>query len=120
MLGCWLLILTTASSLVYPVYYMVYEVASEVLLVHAALYISQNMNTLQAKRLSPLFYGGAQAGAVLGGLLLVFGAPRLGAQNLLLRITSYNVCYTKLLRYAPDTDIPPPPAADAHRRRDCR
>ncbi|MGD8875845.1 MAG: hypothetical protein PVH38_11915 [Gammaproteobacteria bacterium] len=83
-LGCWLVIMTTASSLVYPVYYMVYEVASEVLLVHAALYISQNMNTLQAKRLSPLFYGGAQAGAVLGGLLLVFAAPGLGAQNLLL------------------------------------
>jgi len=83
-LGCWLLISTTASSLVYPVYYMVYEVASEVLLVHAALYMSQNMNTLQAKRLSPLFYAGAQAGSVLGGLLLVFGAPRLGAQNLLL------------------------------------
>jgi hypothetical protein len=69
---------------VYPVYYMLYEVASEVLLVHAALYMSQNMNTLQAKRLTPLYYAGAQAGNVLGGLLLVFGAPRLGAQNLLL------------------------------------
>jgi len=83
-LGCWLLISITASDLIYPVYYLVYEVASEVLLVHAALYMSQNMNTLQAKRLSPLFYAGAQAGSVLGGLLLVFGAPRLGAQNLLL------------------------------------
>jgi len=83
-LVCWLLISITASDLVYPVYYMVYEVASEVLLVHAALYMSQNMNTLQAKRLSPLFYAGAQAGTVLGGMLLVFGAPRLGAQNLLL------------------------------------
>jgi ATP/ADP translocase len=82
--GCWLLISTTASSLIYPVYYMVYEVASEVLLVHATLYMSQNMHTLQAKRLSPLFFAGAQAGTVLGGLLLVFGAPRLGAQNLLL------------------------------------
>ena len=83
-LGCWLLISTTASDLVYPVYYLVYEVASEVLLVHAALYMSQNMHTLQAKRLTPIFYAGAQAGSVLGGLLLVFGAPRLGAQNLLL------------------------------------
>ena len=82
--GCWLLISITASDLIYPVYYMLYEVASEVLLVHAALYMSQNMNTLQAKRLSPLFYGGAQAGSMLGGLLLVFGAPHLGAQNLLL------------------------------------
>ncbi len=81
---CWLLIATTASDLVYPVYYMLYEVTSEVLLVHAALYMSQNMDTLQAKRLSPLFYAGAQAGTILGGLLLVFGAPRLGAQNLLL------------------------------------
>jgi hypothetical protein len=83
-LGCWLLISTTASSLIYPVYYMVYEVASEVLLVHAALYMSQNMNTLQAKRLSPLFFAGAQTGSVLGSMLLIFGAPRLGAQNLLL------------------------------------
>jgi hypothetical protein len=83
-LGCWLLISTTGSDLIYPVYYLVYEVASEVLLVHAALYMSQNMHTLQAKRLSPLFYAGAQAGTVLGGLLLVFGAPRLGTQNLLL------------------------------------
>ena len=82
--GCWLLISITASDLIYPVYYILYEVASEVLLVHAALYMSQNMNTLQAKRLSPLFYGGAQAGSMLGGLLLVFGAPHLGAQNLLL------------------------------------
>ncbi len=83
-LGCWLLIATAASDLVYPAYYLVYEVASEVLLVHTALYMNQNMNTLQAKRLSPLFYAGAQAGTILGGLLLVFGAPHLGTQNLLL------------------------------------
>ena len=34
----WLILANTASSLIYPVYYLVYVVASELLLVHAALY----------------------------------------------------------------------------------
>jgi hypothetical protein len=48
----WAVISHTGSSLIYPFYYLVYEVASELLLVHAALYVYQNMNTLQAKRLT--------------------------------------------------------------------
>jgi len=83
-LGCWLIMSFASGNLVYPAYYLVYEVASEVLLVHAALYMNQNMHTLQAKRLSPLFYAGAQTGTILGGLLLVYGAPQLGTGNLLL------------------------------------
>ena len=59
------------STLVYPVYYLIYEVSSEVLLVHAALYMNQNMTTLQAKRLAPLVYAGAQIGTIIGGLTLV-------------------------------------------------
>ncbi|MDX1698678.1 MAG: hypothetical protein R3308_10345, partial [Thiohalobacterales bacterium] len=66
--ACWLLATHTATSLVYPAYYLVYEVASEVLLVHAALYLNQNMNTLQVKRLAPLMYAGAQVGTIGGGL----------------------------------------------------
>ncbi len=80
----WVVISYTGSSLIYPFYYLVYEVASELLLVHAALYVYQNMNTLQAKRLTPLFYAGAQIGTITGGTLLAVLAPVIGTQNLLL------------------------------------
>ena len=83
-LGSWLVIHTTDSSLIYPVYYLIYEVSSELLLVHAALYMNQNMTTLQAKRLAPLVYAGAQTGTIIGGLTLVIAAPVMGTQNLLL------------------------------------
>ncbi|MCG6900661.1 MAG: hypothetical protein LJE75_11750, partial [Gammaproteobacteria bacterium] len=83
-LGSWVVIHTSDTTLVYPVYYLVYEVSSEVLLVHAALYMNQNMTTLQAKRLAPLVYAGAQIGTIVGGLTLVFAAPLVGTQNLLL------------------------------------
>ena len=83
-LGSWIVIHTSDTTLVYPVYYLVYEVSSEVLLVHAALYMNQNMTTLQAKRLAPLVYAGAQIGTIVGGLTLVFAAPLVGTQNLLL------------------------------------
>ena len=48
------------------------------------LYMSQNMNTLQAKRLTPLVFAGAQIGTISGGLLLVVAAPAFGTRNLLL------------------------------------
>ncbi len=83
-LGSWIVIHTSGSTLIYPVYYLIYEVSSEVLLVHAALYMNQNMTTLQAKRLAPLVYAGAQIGTISGGLTLVFAAPLVGTQNLLL------------------------------------
>lgn len=93
----WLTMTMTASSLAYPVYYLVYEIASEVLLVHAALYINQNMTTLQAKRLTPLFFGGAQAGTITGGLLLAFVAPVTGPVNLLIVWCLLLVACTALL-----------------------
>ena len=80
----WFIISRAGSSLIYPAYYLVYEVASELLLVHSALYMNQNMNTLQAKRLSPLIYAGAQAGTIAGGLLLALFAPVVGTQNLIM------------------------------------
>ena len=81
--AAWLVMSTTASRLAYPAYYLVYEIASEVLLIHTALYMNQNMTTLQAKRLTPLFFGGAQVGTISGGLLLAFAAPAIGTRNLL-------------------------------------
>ena len=83
-LASWFAMSASSSSLVYPFYYLTYEIASEVLLIHAALYMNQNMNTLQAKRLTPLVYAGAQLGTIIGGLLMVVAAPLLGIQNLLL------------------------------------
>lgn len=80
----WMVISLSDSTVIYPVYYLIYEVASEILLVHAALYMNQNMTTLQAKRLAPLVFAGAQTGAIIGGLVLAFAAPLLGTQNLLI------------------------------------
>jgi len=80
----WLVISLGNWTFIYPAYYLVYEVASELLLVHSALYMNQNMNILQAKRLSPLVYAGAQAGTIAGGMLLALFAPAIGTQNLLM------------------------------------
>ena len=83
-LASWFVMSAAGNTLVYPAYYLVYEVASELLLVHAALYMNQNINTLQAKRLMPLVYAGAQVGTITGGLLLVLATPVIGTRNLLL------------------------------------
>jgi AAA family ATP:ADP antiporter len=80
----WMVMSSSTGTLVYPVYYIIYEVASELLLVHAALYMNQNMDTIQAKRLTPLVFAGAQAGTIIGGLFLVIAAPVFGTRNLLL------------------------------------
>lgn len=83
-LGSWVVIHSSETTLIYPAYYLIYEVSSEVLLVHAALYMNQNMTTLQAKRLAPLVYAGAQVGTIIGGLTLALAAPLIGTQNMLL------------------------------------
>lgn len=80
----WVAMSRSAGSLVYPLYYLLYEVASEILLVHTALYMNQNMTTMQAKRLAPLLYAGSQMGIILGGLLLAVAVPVVGTQNMLL------------------------------------
>jgi hypothetical protein len=69
---------------IYPVYFLIYEIASEVLVIHAALYLAQNLDALQAKRLTPIILAGSQIGTIIGGLFLALSAPRLGVQNLLL------------------------------------
>ena len=80
----WWGMVSTEASLLYPAYFLIYEVASELLLVHGPLYLSQNLDTLTAKRLSPLVFAGAQVGTIAGGLFLNLAAPRVGVQNLLL------------------------------------
>jgi HEAT repeat protein len=79
----WALISPSADPLLFPAYFLFYEVVSEVLLIHSALYLNQNLNTLQAKRLSPIIFSGLQIGTILGGLFLAAYAPALGTRNLL-------------------------------------
>jgi hypothetical protein len=82
-LGFWALISMEVDPLVFPVYFLFYEVVSEILLVHSALYLNQNINTLQAKRLSPIIFSGLQIGTIMGGLFLAAYAPILGTSNIL-------------------------------------
>ena len=67
---CWIVMTYLQWDGVYPVYFLIYEIASEILLVHSALYVSQNFDTLQSKRLIPIILAGAQIGTIVGGLAL--------------------------------------------------
>lgn len=82
---------------IYPVYYLMHKVASELLLVHSALYVNQNFNTLQSKRLSPVILSGAEIGSLTGALFTSMGAGILGVQNLLLVWLGLGLCFILLL-----------------------
>ncbi|MFV1992266.1 MAG: hypothetical protein ACC635_00065 [Acidiferrobacterales bacterium] len=84
LLVCWFLISVLQWSNAYPLYYLVYEVASELLVIHAFLYVNQNFETMQAKRLTPLIFAAAQSGKIIGGLVLAFASPVIGVQNFIL------------------------------------
>lgn len=77
----WLFMDVLKQSAVYPIYYALYALSSELLVVHGGVYIGQNLNTLQSKRLTPLIFGGYQLGMVLGGLLLVGVIAGLGLNS---------------------------------------
>ncbi len=109
----WIVMTRSTDSTIYPVYYLIYEIASEILLVHAALYMGQNMTTMQAKRLAPLVYAGSQIGVILGGLLLATAVPVLGAQNMLIVWCTLLVAGVVLIVYwhaqtGPSTHFRPP------------
>jgi hypothetical protein len=84
LVGNWLLIVNDTSSLVYPAYYLIYEVTSELFLVHCALYLSQNLVQTQSKRLTPIILAGYQIGIIIGGLFLATMSKAVGVQNMLL------------------------------------
>jgi HEAT repeat protein len=69
---------------VYPAYYLVYELASEMLLIHAKLYVDQNFDSLQLQRLSAPMFASAHIGKTVGGLILGVIAPLIGVANTLL------------------------------------
>lgn len=82
--GCWFLVSYFQWNGAYPIYYLVYEVTSEMMMMHALLYVNQNFETLQAKRLTPLIFAAAQSGKIIGGVVLTFASPVIGVQNFIL------------------------------------
>jgi hypothetical protein len=80
----WYLITADSSDYVYPIYFILFEVGSELLPLHAMLYVSQNFETLQAKRLTPIIFAGSQVGRIIGGVSLALVVPYIGVPNILL------------------------------------
>lgn len=80
----WILIAYIQWETAYPIYFIIYEIASELLLLHGALYIGQNFETLESKRLSPLMFGSAQLGTIFGGLFVAGATFAVGIANILL------------------------------------
>lgn len=78
----WIMMSQTDSTIIYPVYYILHKIASELLLVHGSLYLIHNFNTLQAKRLFPLIFTGEQLGCIIGGLLVSASISFIDADDL--------------------------------------
>ena len=84
LLSIWSLISYTNSNASYPVYFLVYEAASEILLIHTTLYLNQNMDTYKSKRLSPIVLAGSQLGLITGGILVAILSPLIGTSQIIL------------------------------------
>ncbi|NOX08288.1 MAG: hypothetical protein GXP22_02150 [Gammaproteobacteria bacterium] len=84
LLLCWLVISFAPHEGIYPIYYLLYEITSEIILIHSTLYLSQNLDSRQIKRLIPIILGGMQLGAILGGSLLAISAQFIAVEHILL------------------------------------
>jgi ATP/ADP translocase len=80
----WIAIVVLEAAIAYPLYYLLYEVASDLLMLHVGVYLAQNFDAQQAKRLTSLIFAGAQIGIIGGGMVLVLGTRALGVPQLLL------------------------------------
>lgn len=60
-----------SNVLVYA-YFLFYDVVSEILIIHIAHYLAQNLDLGQGKRLMSLILGGNQVGIVIGGAMVAF------------------------------------------------
>jgi len=80
----WFMMSFSSFDVVYPIYFLLYEVASEIFIIHAAHYLSQNFLLVQNKRLAPLIMAGTQVGIVIGGIFLANISHFIGIQNILL------------------------------------
>lgn len=74
----------TSADWVYPAYFLVYEVASELLLLHAKLYVEQNFDGLQLHRLASPMFASINIGKIFGGVLLGVLVPLISVANTLL------------------------------------
>jgi HEAT repeat protein len=66
----WLLMQFGASPYAFVGYFLIYAVASEILLVHFSFYAGTFFDAQQGKRLTPLVNAASRLGAVIGGLML--------------------------------------------------
>ncbi|MEO7727587.1 MAG: hypothetical protein ABIS45_10075 [Burkholderiales bacterium] len=83
LVGNWYLMLTHVDSVAYPLYYLLFEISSELLIMHASLYFSANFDNEQSKRLLPMTMAGLQLGEVAGGIILTM-STLIGVQGLVL------------------------------------
>ncbi len=82
--GNWFAASYSTTQLVYPAFFLLYEVASELLLIHCVVYVNQNLVQTQSKRLTPIILAGHQIGVISGGVLLATVSPHLGVKNMML------------------------------------
>ncbi len=83
LLLCWWGISTLQLDILYPLYFMLYEIFSELLVIHVSLYLSQNLDFQESKRLTSVIMAGSQVGIVFGGFLLVGLVSFLNIQHFL-------------------------------------
>ena len=83
LVGTWSMMMTPGMSAVYPLYYLLFEIGSELLVMHAAFYFSANFDPAQSKRLLPMTMAGLQLGDIAGGVILTL-APLIGVAGLVL------------------------------------
>lgn len=68
--GNGLLIQLSEGAASYYGYFLLYELVSEILLIHMAHYLGQNLDLGQGKRLMPTILAGTQIGIVVGGVVV--------------------------------------------------
>ncbi|MEN8176114.1 MAG: MFS transporter [Pseudomonadota bacterium] len=66
----WSMGVKPGADLPYTALFLVYEIASDLLVVHATFYISQTLNLAQSKRLTAFVLAGVQIGMLCGGIFL--------------------------------------------------
>ncbi|MGD8526827.1 MAG: hypothetical protein PVJ63_11300, partial [Thioalkalispiraceae bacterium] len=84
LLSNWSIMVFGSTSYIYPVYFLVYEIASEVFLIHAAFYLSQNFNSMQAKRVFPVIMSGTLIGSIIGGTIISQVSTIIGIHNIII------------------------------------
>ena len=80
----WTLMWLGTNTVVFPILFLIYELASEWLIVHSGLYLSQNFDTSQLKRIGPLVFGTWHLGIIAGGFVLALVSPILGLPHMAL------------------------------------